>query len=220
MADISSTPPTAVRSRLPWREMALVGGIIAAVVAGGFTYVFMIEPMLHRRAAPKGGAFFGPPPALSTPFFMPGIPTPPTAEAADAPLDDTAEVIGVSAGGKHRAYVVRAFEPMACHVVNDLLGDVPVTVTYCNRCDCAHVFTCDQPGVALDVVLGAWVDGRMVLRWKDVFFMQQSGQPMGIEEADAVLPTYPHERTTWKAWRTAHPDTDVYLGVVVARDLD
>lgn len=102
-------------------------------------------------------------------------------------------MIGVTAGGKHRAYVVRAFDDKPIwHVVNDLLGGVPVTVTSCDRCDCVRTVTGREPGIVLDVSVAGWTQDQMLLHRGNVFFMQQSGRANSAE----IRPSYPHERTT------------------------
>ena len=50
-------------------------------------------------------------------------------------------VIGVTAGGRHRAYLVRALSLGAkSHIVNDVVGGVPVSVTYCDIYTCTRLF--------------------------------------------------------------------------------
>src|SRR5215472_8987706 len=50
-------------------------------------------------------------------------------------------VIGVSIGNQHRAYALQAVFQQDSHVINDWLGAAPVSVTYCDLCDCVRVFT-------------------------------------------------------------------------------
>src|SRR5271166_5718443 len=73
-----------------------------------------------------------PPKGLLVACDCPAISQPATVSAAAAPVGDDEPVLGISADGFSRAYVVRtlARDP-GSHIVNDLLGDVPVTVTHC-----------------------------------------------------------------------------------------
>jgi hypothetical protein len=162
-----------------------------------------------------------PPPLPSQHLFLSdrqeGIRQPPALPAASAGLGDDVEVVGVSAGGRHRAYLLSALVPIRGHVVNDLLGGHPVTVTYCDRADCLRVFT-GPPGQPFDVAGAGWDnrEGRrgLVLRVGSTLYRQDTGGP--AEDAPVApfpLPRAGHERTTWKRWREAHPDTDVYVGV-------
>ena len=88
------------------------------------------------------------------------------------------------------------------HVINDVVGQVPVTVSYCNRTDCVRVFTTgDDSHQPLDVGVGGFADGKMLLHLAHRNFRQDS--------REIPLPSLEFERTTWKSWKTAHPDTDV-----------
>jgi hypothetical protein len=148
---------------------------------------------------------------MSTPFTAPGVMRPAVRPAKSAGLADEAEVIGIVVGGKARAYSVQALSSTNRHVVNDLVGDIPATVTYCNRTRCAGVFTDARRGRPLDVWLGGFYGDQMLIKVGDDFFGQESGKP---QRPGAVFPytRLTHQLTTWKAWRLAHPDTDVYVG--------
>ena len=47
----------------------------------------------------------------------------------------------------------------------------------------------------------------------ETFYHQADGAPLTPGGAAFPYPDHPLERTTWKAWREAHPETDVYLGI-------
>jgi hypothetical protein len=161
-----------------------------------------------------------PPPPPSQHLFLSerqvGIRLPPAVPAASAGLAEGEVVVGVSAGGRHRAYRLAALAPIRGHVVNDVLAGRPVTVTYCDRVECVRVFT-GPPGPPLDVAGAGWDnrEGRrgLVLRVGSTLYRQDTGGPA----EDAPVPPFPHaaaeyERTTWGRWRQAHPDTDAYVG--------
>jgi hypothetical protein len=146
----------------------------------------------------------------------------PTALPADAvTLPDDTVVIGVEAGGRRRAYVLRALYPPERHVINDVLGGKPITVTYCDVTDCLAVFTDPDADAPLEIATGGWqgklvrgkFTGSMLLRVGSFLFRQDTGQPLA-NHGDKLLPYTRAEfvRTTWKAWRDARPDTDVYVG--------
>lgn len=122
-------------------------------------------------------------------------------------------MIGVVAGGRSRAYLVRAFcRGPASHIVNDVLGGTAVSVTYCDQRDCACVFA-GEGAEPLDLRQGGLQAGQMTLRAAGVRYGQESLSPEDAEGA----PPFPYvahafERTTWGAWRGAHPGTEVYLG--------
>jgi hypothetical protein len=150
------------------------------------------------------------------PVDQPVIQTAPALPAGSAGLRDDDEVIGVAAGGRHRAYLVAALAPVELHVVNDELGGVPVTVAYCDRTDCVHAYTGPHGKGPLDIGVGGYLGvydaGSMVLRVGSQLYRQDTGLALGQEASPFPYAETGFERTTWKAWRAAHPDTDVYVG--------
>jgi hypothetical protein len=154
---------------------------------------------------------------MNTPFIWPGLRLPSAVAANEADLPDTEPVIGVSAGGRQRAYCVRAMAPMTDHVINDMLNEVAVTVTYDDRTDKAQVFTTERTGRPLDVEMGGYYEG-MLLRHDRRFFRQDTGRYMAPpgEPTEQALLTLPHTRTDWKTWRTTYPESDVFVGQATA----
>ena len=144
---------------------------------------------------------------------LPGVDCPPAHSPSEAKLADDEAIIGVSGGGRSRAYQVRALaQGPASHIVNDVLGGVPISVTYCDLRDCVRVFTGKGRGT-LALRQGGLHRGEMVLR--------SAGHPYRQESLSALEPDgtpdfpykdYAYERTTWGTWRKAHPSTDIYLG--------
>ncbi len=140
---------------------------------------------------------------------------PPIRPAEQAGLSEDEEVIGVEVDGKARAYRISALTDESHHVVNDLIGAVPVSVTYCDLSDCIRVYTDEARGDPLDVgVAGLFNGEEMVVRLKRDYYLQKSGAPVRPEAAPAYSPyaLLSSTRTTWKAWKRSHPDTEVYEG--------
>jgi hypothetical protein len=131
-------------------------------------------------------------------------------------LNDDAEVIGVTVAGRHRGYLVRALHPPRRHVINDMLGGVPVTVCYCVRTDVALVLTAAGPGEPLDVAFGGYLGkldfGTMLVRAGPWHYRMDDGLPWEGGAPSLPYARTAHERATWKAWREAYPDTDVHVG--------
>ncbi|MBY0228468.1 MAG: DUF3179 domain-containing protein [Gemmataceae bacterium] len=152
----------------------------------------------------------GPPPGGMgpSPMMMGGIDLPEMRKASEARLEDDDEVVGIVVGGTARAYSLKAMAPMTSHVVNDLAGGVPVTVTYCDLAECVRVFTGPGKGKHLGLGQMGRVEDSLLLNAGGRMIRQSTGRAMGGE--GEPLPTVAHERTTWKAWRTAHPDTLAY----------
>jgi hypothetical protein len=149
----------------------------------------------------------------ATPFVVPGLQRPPARPAALAALPDDAPVVGVMVQGRPRAYLLEAMSKRSNHVLDDVLGETPVTVTYCDQADCVRVFTANTPGVPLPIDLGGWDGDAMLLRVDGVFYRQDTGKSkLDGDRGNFPYAPLPFERTTWGAWKAAHPDTDVFTG--------
>jgi hypothetical protein len=182
--------------------LLLIGGAIFVIACELKALRQEVSPLVSQRIIP--------------PYEDVLIQKPPAVPAASADLKDDSEVVGISAGGRHRAFLISRLGTVRSHVVNDLLGDQPVTVTYCSRTECIRVFT-GPMGEPLAVAVGGWDnrEGRegLILRLGSRLYRQDTGGP--AEDGTAApfpYPTADYERTTWGRWRDAHPDTDVYIG--------
>jgi hypothetical protein len=173
----------------------LLAGLTAAAVAGGLAAGWW--------AARPDGAPVTPEPAGE--WAVPQA----------AVLDDDEPVVGVSVGGRHRAYPLAELWLPGSHVLNDTVGLAPVTVTYCNLEDCARAFTADRrDGRPLDVENGGPNPLRaraMLLTVGDARYDQKTGQPVRGDRKPFPYPELATERTTWGRWRAAHPDTDAWV---------
>src|SRR5262249_40992062 len=121
------------------------------------------------------------------------------------------------------AYVLGAFYSPERHVVNDLLGGKPITVTYCDVTDCLAVFIDPDSKGPLGIAVGGWLGkrergryiGSLLLLVGSSRYRQDTGQPLANRD-DESFPYIRKDfvRTTWNEWREAHPDTDVYVGEI------
>jgi hypothetical protein len=145
-------------------------------------------------------------------YDLPEVLDPPNRPAAEAGLPDDTPVLGVSAGGRFRAYPLAALNVIRNHVVNDRLGGQAITVTFCGRTGCSRVFTAPSR-----LSMAGWaaptsrLGGGMLLRDGPKVYRQDTGQPIDGSLDRLALPEVPAVRTTWGAWRAEHPDTDVSL---------
>ncbi len=73
-------------------------------------------------------------------FEMPGLQEPQIILAQAAKLPDAEVVIGVVVNRKPRAYWLKALKYPPWHIVNDVVAGVPLSVTYCDRNDCARLY--------------------------------------------------------------------------------
>ncbi|VTR94540.1 : DUF3179 [Gemmata massiliana] len=142
-------------------------------------------------------------------------PTPAPTRSAIIRLAEDAPVVGVSIGGRHRAYVLQAFMSPSTYIYNDMLGPVPVTVAFCNLNNCVQVYTAPDRDKPLDVkVVGADPTNvrSMSLKIGDYLYSHQSSAPIKLGDPAFPYIVTEYKRTTWSEWRKGHPDTDLYLG--------
>jgi len=179
-------------ARTAWR-VAAVGLVVAVGVGIG------LEAVDPPSRLPQGRE-----------EFQPGVDRPLALPARGAPLRDDAPVLGVVVGARARAYSVAAMSAIARHVVNDIVGDMPVAVTYCDRTGCARAYAGAAGGGPLGVGMAGF-DRGLVLTAGGRLFRQDTGEAV-VGEGSFPFAGYPVEQTTWGAWKAAHPDTDVYIG--------
>ncbi|MCA1783251.1 MAG: DUF3179 domain-containing protein [Dermatophilaceae bacterium] len=145
----------------------------------------------------------GPPPdgipPIDAPRFVP-------VEEVDWVGDDEA-VIALDLGDEHRAYPVQIL--MWHEIVNDVVGERPVAVTYCPLCNSALAFD-RQVG---DRLLTFGTSGRLYLSalvmydrqteslWSQVERTAIAGVLTGTE-----LDLIPVTTVRWADWRAAHPE--------------
>jgi hypothetical protein len=150
-------------------------------------------------------------PMVSTPMLADGLESPKMVAADEIVLREKQEVLGVVVAGQARAYPLFSMRSMFEHVINDHVVDEsgkrkPFTVTYCDLTECTRVLEAvdDRDDTSLRVGIMGLLDGGLGLMWKN----------KGVKQAEELegLRDYPHERTTWGEWKSAHPDTLVYAG--------
>jgi Protein of unknown function (DUF3179) len=147
-------------------------------------------------------------------FYAPGIERPPVLAAREARLSDEEKIIGVEVEGRFRAYRISAMLDRFHHIVNDMIDERPITVTYCSLRDTAAGFTSGRLGTPLPISQGGLWDGRMVICIGEAEYSQETLEPF---KQSLPVPAFPYEptplvRTSWKNWREQHPETDVYEG--------
>lgn len=178
-------------------------------LADSLESAFIVQPTPPTPPLPRPDR---PPDALGD---IPGTCQPPTVSADKAPLDDDTLVIGVLAGGHARAYLLEAFQRgPASHLVNDLLGGVPISVVHCDISGCTRVFTGAADGQPLALMVGGRKDARLILRWNGQFYRQETSEPLDKHSVALPYREYPADLTVWGNWRQAHPQTDVYMGSI------
>ena len=166
-------------------------------------------------ASRDGATFDGRPAEPLLKFRMPGIVRPPVVEADASGLRQDEEVLGLVVGGRARAYRLDALRDRSKHVVNDLVGGVPVTVAYCDISDCVSAYRGPEASGPLDVSVGGLFENReMVLEVGGRLYFQKSGAPVTPGTGPPLIPLEQLSpiRTTWGEWKRQHPSTEVYEG--------
>jgi hypothetical protein len=139
---------------------------------------------------------------------------PPSQAAKEANLRPDEIVIGVEVGGKAQAYQFAGFDSKSGHLVNDLVGGVPVSVAYCDLTECLRVYSDPRGSEPLDLSVAGTLNDEMIMRHAERMYFHKSGK--GVEPGNGS-PTLPYPLitptvTTWNEWVTKHPDTRVYIG--------
>jgi hypothetical protein len=190
-------------------------GIALVSLAALLLFIAAGRHMGSSRGRPPVDRTAAPPAEPRQDAGVPGmaVNTPRVYTADQVNLGDKETVIGVSVNGRHRAYRLVALGglPMA-HVVNDLFGDVPVSIAHCDRVNCTQVVTAATRGAPLHLGLGGYVPQQMLLRAEGVNYFEDSLLPVRVDD-----PPFPYQKvefayTAWMEWREAHPDTEVYVG--------
>ena len=162
----------------------------------------------------KGGRFYKP---LFDLVDMPGVSDPELVDASEVELPDSTDVIGIEVGGKAIAFDLQSMGKPERHIVNLLVDQQPISVTYCNLVDCVRVFKrrensdskqtedsdAAERGVIPLRVGGLDIDRQMVLLLE--------GERYGQESPSIPLIDHPHRRTSLGQWKRLHPHTCIYL---------
>ena len=137
-------------------------------------------------------------PALVLPSFVP---------AADAGfMRPNDRVIAIEANGVERAYPTRILDHH--EIVDDVIGDKPVVVTYCPLCGSAVAFSPLVNGRVLTFgVSGDLYDSNLLMydRQTNSLWLQVSGEAVQGKLQGAKLAMYPVAYDTWAHWKDHHP---------------
>ena len=129
-------------------------------------------------------------------------------------LADEDRVLGIEIAGKVRAYPVRILNWH--ELVNDHVADQNFTISYCPLCGSGMAFTTNIADTALIFgVSGLLYNSDMLLydRNSESLWSQLLAKAISGPLKGAGLPQIPVTHTTWKHWKSLHPET-----VVLSRD--
>ncbi len=163
------------------------------------------EPLIDPAELYDGASFDGIP-AVSEPVLV-------SRAKADTLLVETEQVVLVEHAGQARAYPVRSL--VRHEIVNDMLGGLPVAVTWCPLCNTGIAFDrrvdgrTEVFGVSGQLYRSAMVmfDRRTTSLWPQPLGKAVLGELTGQE-----LTVLPSALLPWREARDAHPDLQVALG--------
>ena len=153
----------------------------------------------------------GPPkdgiPAIDSPKFV-------AVAGADGWLQLQEPVVLVQVGDEARAYPLQV---LTWHeIVNDTVGDLPLTVTFCPLCNTAIAFERTLDGRVLDFgTTGRLRFSNLIMydRQTESWWQQAGGDAIAGELAGRQLTFYPATIVAWEEFKAAYPD-----GLVLSRE--
>jgi Protein of unknown function (DUF3179) len=164
------------------------------------------EPLVDTACILSGG----PPPDGIPPIDQPKFLAPHEVDF----LDEQEPVMAIEIEGDARAYPLQI---MTWHeIVNDEVGGVPVTVTYCPLCNTAIAYDRRLGDTVLDFgTSGKLYNSALVMydRQTESLWSHFTAQAIVGYLAGAQLDRYPVDIVAWQDWREAHGD-----GLVLSRD--
>ncbi len=126
-------------------------------------------------------------------------------------LDDDDLILGYRAeGGEAFAY---PFKILNFHeIVNDLIDDVPVLISYCPLCASAVVYSRElDEDILLFGNTSALYESDLVMFDHNTgsYWFQVLGEAIVGPQTGRRLTVLPSVTTTWEQWKAVHPDTKV-----------
>ena len=177
--------------------LTLISSVAAAVTKNGFVLDDALIPdaQILQGGPPRDGI-----PAINDPLFI----------SADETqyLKDDDRILGLEIDGQSKAYPIRILNWH--EVVNDKSNGLNFSVTYCPLCGTGIAFKGTEKSAGIRFgVSGLLYNSDVLLYdlsseslWSQILGKAVSGERMGEE-----LVKLPLQHTTWKAWRSQHPQT-------------
>ena len=142
---------------------------------------------------------------------IPSIDNPIFVDVSDSNfMSDSDIVIGLNINGEIKAYPL--FILVWHEIVNDKIGDTPISVTYCSLCYTSQVFEriIDNQEVEFGTS-GKLYNSNLLMydRLTDSYWSQALGIAVTGELSGYELNLIPFDLITWGDWKTLHPDTFV-----------
>jgi hypothetical protein len=169
------------RSASIWIRTAAVALSLIATAGAGLTHVNLFEIMFHPYASP---AFTN-------------------AESAQVDADD--KVLAVRINTESHAYPIRTMGYH--HIVNDIVGNAPIAVTYCTLCHTGLVWSRLLNGRVLHFRLAGINNGNALMRDEETssIWQQSTGQAIFGPWKGRQLALIHSDELTFALWRKEQP---------------
>ena len=144
---------------------------------------------------------------IDKPVFVPASDPPPY-------MRDDEPVVSLELHGEARAYPLAIL--IGHEIVNDTVGDVPVTITYCPLCNSAVVFDRRLGGLVLDFGTTGNLRNSDLVMWDrqtESWWQQITGEAIVGELTGSRLTFVPAQVISWADFRAAYPE-----GLLLIRD--
>ncbi|TWU08917.1 hypothetical protein CA54_41560 [Symmachiella macrocystis] len=132
-------------------------------------------------------------------------------EGSETVLDDEM-ILGVEIKGETRAYPMNMINGPFREILNDEVGGKAIAVTWCFLCHNGIVYAREVHGEVLTFSVSGLLWKRnlvMVDEESDSLWSHMLGRSMQGEFQGTVLERLPVTMTTWKIWKSQHPETTV-----------
>ncbi len=166
-------------------RIVLVGLFVLAAAGAVLTHVNIFEKMFHPYDSPAFAS----------------------ADAVKVDLDD--KVLAVKVGQDARAYPIRTMGYH--HIVNDVVGGVPIAVTYCTLCHTGLIWNPVIDGKTLHFRLAGINNGNALLRDEETssIWQQSTGEAIFGPLKGRQLDMVPSDELTFALWRKEQPQGQV-----------
>jgi Protein of unknown function (DUF3179) len=166
-------------------RIVLVGLFVLAAAGAVLTHVNIFEKMFHPYDQPVFGS------------------------ADEVKVDSDDKVLAVKVGQQARAYPIRTMGYH--HIVNDVLGGVPIAVTYCTLCHTGLVWSRVIDGKTLHFRLAGINNGNALLRDEETssIWQQSTGEAIFGPLKGRQLELVQSDELSFALWRKEQPEGQV-----------
>ncbi|OGO28356.1 MAG: hypothetical protein A2W33_10480 [Chloroflexi bacterium RBG_16_52_11] len=209
--ETSPTPiPHRTRTTTPVETKPAAALLPEEAPPAGAAFEFSTD--FSKHTVPYGEILSGGPPkdgipAIDEPKFV-------SANEADSWLKPVEPVILIQVGDEARAYPIQIL--IWHEIVNDTIGGLPLTVTFCPLCNTAIAFERTLDGRTFDFgTTGRLRYSNLIMydRQTESWWQQANGEAIAGELTGERLIFYPAAIISWEEFKSSHPD-----GLVLSRE--